>query len=105
MKSTRRNEQIWLAVGSLMIIAVVALAAGLIYTKVVLVPFVLAVFLTTVVVPVVDFQVLRCKIPQSLAILLALVLVVVFLAMFGVFLIIMPSMRLWLRRVNTARVS
>ena len=63
MESTRRNEQIWLAVGSLMIIAVVALAAGLIYTKVVLVPFVLAVFLTTVVAPVVDFQVVRCKIP------------------------------------------
>jgi AI-2 transport protein TqsA len=88
MESTRRNEQIWLAVGSLMIIAVVALACGLIYTKVVLVPFVLAVFLTTVVAPVVDFQVLRCKIPQSPAIVLALILVIVFLGVFGVFLIV-----------------
>ncbi len=87
MESTRRNEQIWLAVGSLVIIAVVALAAGLVYTKVVLVPFVLAVFLTTVVVPVVDFQVLRCKIPQSLATVLALVIVVAFLSLFGMFLI------------------
>jgi AI-2 transport protein TqsA len=87
VESTRRNEQIWLAVGSLMIIAVVALAAGLVYTKVVLVPFVLAVFLTTVVVPIVDFQVLRCKIPQSLATVLALVLVVAFLSLFGMFLI------------------
>ncbi len=87
MESTRRNEQIWLAVGSLMIIAVVALAAGLVYTKVVLVPFVLAVFLTTVVVPIVDFQVLRCKIPQSLATVLALVIVVAFLSVFGMFLI------------------
>lgn len=87
MKSRLRNEQIWLAVGSLMIIAAVALAAGLIYTKVVLVPFVLAVFLSTVVVPLVDFLVLRCKIPQSLAIVLALVLIVVFLSVFGMFLI------------------
>ena len=87
MESTRRNEQIWLAVGSLVIIAVVALASGLVYTKVVLVPFVLAVFLTTVVVPVVDFQVLRCKIPQSLATVLALVIVVAFLSVFGMFLI------------------
>jgi AI-2 transport protein TqsA len=87
VETTRRNEQIWLAVGSLVIIAVVALAAGLVYTKVVLIPFVLAVFLTTVVVPVVDFQVLRCKIPQSLALVLALVLVVVFLSVFGMFLI------------------
>jgi len=86
MKSTRRNEQIWLAVGSLMIIAVVALAAGLAYTKIVMVPFVLAVFLTTVVAPVVDFQVIRCKIPQSLALVLALILVVVFLAVLGVLL-------------------
>jgi AI-2 transport protein TqsA len=87
VKSRLRNEQIWLAVGSLMIIAAVALAAGLIYTKVVLVPFVLAVFLSTVVVPLVDFLVLRCKIPQSLAIVLALVLIVVFLSVFGMFLI------------------
>jgi AI-2 transport protein TqsA len=87
MKSTLRNEQIWLAVGSLMIIAAVALTAGLVYTKVVLVPFVLAVFLSTVVVPLVDFQVLRCKIPQSLAIVLALILIVAFLSVFCVFLI------------------
>jgi AI-2 transport protein TqsA len=87
VESTRRTEQIWLAVGSLVIIAVVALAAGLVYTKVVLVPFVLAVFLTTVVVPIVDFQVLRCKIPQSLATVLALVIVVGFLSLFGMFLI------------------
>ncbi|MGD0516641.1 MAG: AI-2E family transporter [Thermoguttaceae bacterium] len=87
MRSTLRNEQIWLAVGSLMIIAAVALAAGLVYTKVVLVPFVLAVFLSTVVVPLVDFLVLRCKIPQSLAIVLALVLIVVFLSVFCMFLI------------------
>ncbi len=87
MESTRRTEQIWLAVGSLMIMAAVALAAGLIYTRVVLVPFVLAVFLAIVVMPVVDFQVMRCKIPQSLAMVLALVLIVVFLSVFGLFLI------------------
>jgi AI-2 transport protein TqsA len=88
METTRRNEQIWLAVGSLMIIAVVALAVGLIYTKVVLVPFILAIFLTTVVAPLVDFQVVRCRIPQSLAILLALILVVVIISVLGLFLIV-----------------
>jgi AI-2 transport protein TqsA len=87
MKSTLREEQIWLVVSSLMIIAAVALAAGLIYTKVVLVPFVLAVFLTTVVSPIVDFQVLRCKIPQTPALVLALVLIVIFLCVFCIFLI------------------
>jgi AI-2 transport protein TqsA len=84
--STRRTELTWLAVGSLMIIAAVALASGLIYTRVVLVPFMLAVFLATVVIPVVDFQVLRCRIPQSLATLFALILIVAFLSLFGLFL-------------------
>jgi AI-2 transport protein TqsA len=88
MKSALREEQTWLVVGSLMIIAVVALAAGLIYTRVVLVPFVLAVFLTTVVAPVVDYQVVRCKIPPSVAIMLALVLVVLILSLLGFFLIV-----------------
>jgi AI-2 transport protein TqsA len=86
--STRRNEQIWLAVGSLMIIAAIVLAAGLVYTKVVLIPFILAVFLTTVVAPVVDFQIAYCKIPNSLAIGLALVLVVLFLSAIGMLLIV-----------------
>ena len=76
MESTRRTEQTWLTVGSLMIIAVVALAAGLIFTRVVLVPFILAVFLAMVVMPVVDFQVLRCRIPQSLATVFALLIIV-----------------------------
>jgi AI-2 transport protein TqsA len=86
-ESTRRTEQTWLTVGSLMVIATVSLAAGLIYTRVVLVPFVLAVFLAMVVMPVIDFLVLRCKMPQSLAAILALVLVVLFLALFGMFMI------------------
>ncbi|HEY4761048.1 MAG TPA: AI-2E family transporter [Thermoguttaceae bacterium] len=88
MNSTQFKEQIWLAVGSLGVLAVIALAAGLVYTKAVMIPFVLAVFLTTVVSPVVDFQVLRCKIPSSLAIVLALVLVVVFLFTLGMLLIV-----------------
>lgn len=88
MNSTLRNEQIWLVVGSLMIIAVVALAIGLVYTKVMLVPFVLAAFVTTVVSPLVDYQVVRCKIPQWLAIMLALIMVVVLLAILVLFLII-----------------
>ena len=87
MESTRRTEQTWLTVGSLIVIAVVALAAGLVYTKVVLVPFILAVFLATVVMPVVDFLVLRWKIPQALATVLALLIIVGFLALFGMFLI------------------
>jgi AI-2 transport protein TqsA len=84
--STRRNEQIWLAIGSLMILAAIALAFALVYTKAVMIPFVLAIFIATVVSPVVDFLVLRWKIPPSLAVLLALVVVVTFLGIIGLLL-------------------
>ena len=46
-----RNEQIWLVVGSLMILATVALAGALLYTRDVMIPFVLAIFITAAVAP------------------------------------------------------
>ena len=56
MKNTElRDEQIWLAVGSLMIVATVALAFALVYTRDVMVPFVLAILITVVVSPIVRF--------------------------------------------------
>jgi AI-2 transport protein TqsA len=49
MNATLRNEQIWLAVCSLMLLAAIALAAGLVYTRAVMIPFVLAVFIVTAI--------------------------------------------------------
>ena len=89
MKNTEfRNEQIWLAVGSLMILATVALAAALVYTRDVMIPFVLAIFITAVVAPLVDFQVRRWRLPTWLAVLTTLLLVLVLLALIGVVLIV-----------------
>jgi AI-2 transport protein TqsA len=83
-----RNEQIWLAVGSLMIIATVALAAGLIYTRDVMIPFVLAIFITAAVAPLVDIQVSRWRLPGWLAVLTTAVLVLSMLALMCVVLIV-----------------
>ncbi len=83
MNANLRNEQVWLAVGSLMILATVALAGALVYTRDVMVPFVLALFITSVVSPVVDFQVTRWRIPHWLAILTTLILVLAMLALLG----------------------
>jgi AI-2 transport protein TqsA len=91
MPSPLGNEQKWLTVGSLMVIATVALAVALKYTEVVMVPFVLAIFLTTVVTPAVDFLVIRWKTPQSLALVLALILVVLYLCAVGLLLIVAVS--------------
>ncbi len=83
-----RNEQVWLAVGSLMILAVVALAGALVFTRDVMIPFVLAIFIATVVSPVVDFQVVRWRMPSWIAITSTLLLVLAIMALLGVVLIV-----------------
>jgi AI-2 transport protein TqsA len=83
-----RNEQIWLAVCSLMILAAVALATGLVYTRGVMIPFVLAVFIVTVVSPLVDFLVARWKFPRSIAISVAMLAVLAVLAVLGLMLVV-----------------
>lgn len=88
MNANVRNEQVWLAVGSLMVLATVALAAALSYTRGIMIPFVLAIFITTAVSPVVDFQVVRWSVPRVIAILIALILVLAILALMGVVLIV-----------------
>lgn len=83
-----RDEQIWLAVGSLAVLAIVAAGAALLYTQAVMVPFVLAIFIATVVSPVVDFQVTRLRVPQSLAVLDTLLLVLAILVVLGLLAIV-----------------
>ena len=89
MKSDElRSEQTWLAVGSLMIIATVALAFALVYTRDVMVPFVLAILVTVVVAPIFDFQVVRWHAPRWIAVLTTLMLVLALLALLGYILIV-----------------
>lgn len=83
-----RNEQIWLVVGSLMILATVALAAALVYTRDVIIPFVLAIFITAVVAPLVDFQVKRWRLPGWLSVLTTLLLVLALVVLAVVVLIV-----------------
>ncbi len=58
-----------------MILAAVAASVALYFTKDVMVPFVLAIFITSLVAPVVDYQVVKLRIPQSVAVVVTLVLV------------------------------
>jgi AI-2 transport protein TqsA len=89
LKNTElRNEQIWLAVGSLMIVAAVALATALIYTRDVTIPFVLAIFITAAVAPLVDVQVARWNLPNWFAVLTTIVVVLAALVLLGVVLIL-----------------
>lgn len=89
MRNTEvRNEQIWLVTGSLMILATVALAGALVYTRDVMIPFVLAIFVTAAVAPVVDFQITRWHFPNWLAVFITLLLVLALLTLTGVMLIV-----------------
>src|ERR1044072_4617662 len=76
-----RNEQVWLAVGSLMILATVALAFALAYTRDVMIPFVLAIFITTVVAPFFDYQVTRLRVPRWVAVVTTLLVVAVLMSL------------------------
>jgi len=80
------REQNWLNTVSLGVIAVVALAAALIYTRVVMIPFVVALFIVALVSPVEDFQVKWLRLPRFIAILITLIVVMAVLGL--VFLLI-----------------
>lgn len=88
LNTNLRNEQVWLAVGSLTILATVALAVALIYTRGVMIPFVLAIFITTIVSPVVDFEVARLRFPRPLAIFVALLFALAILVVLGAVLMV-----------------
>lgn len=70
-----RKEQNYLTTVSLAILAFVALAAVLVYTRAVMIPFVMALFIVAVVSPVQDFQVKRLRLPRAIAILVTLLIV------------------------------
>lgn len=80
------KERSWLNTVSLSIIAVVALASALIYTRVVMIPFVVALFIVALVSPIEDFQVKWLRLPRIIAIVVTLLVVMAITAL--VFLLI-----------------
>ena len=74
-------ENQWLVTGSLVILAAISLAMALKFTRNVMMPFVLALFIASIVSPVLDFLVIRIKLPRIVAVPLTLIVVVVFMAL------------------------
>jgi len=81
-----RKEQNYLTTVSLVILAAVALTVALIYTRAVMIPFVVALFIVALVSPVEDFQVKWLRLPRLIAIPVTLLVVVAVIV--AVFLII-----------------
>jgi AI-2 transport protein TqsA len=70
-----REENNWLITASLVVLAVVALAVALIYTRAVMIPFVVALFIVALVSPIQDFQVKRLRLPRIVAVIVTLLVV------------------------------
>jgi AI-2 transport protein TqsA len=81
----RNSENTLLITASLVTLSVVAGAFALAYTRAVMVPFVLAIFITSLVSPVLDFQILRLKFPRPLAVFVTLLIVMIFIALVSLF--------------------
>lgn len=86
-----KDEQSWLITASLLALAAVAVAVALIYTRPVMVPFVLAVFVFYLVTPLTDFLENRARAPRWLSVIVTLLVVAGFLALVG--LLITASIR------------
>ncbi len=81
----QRSEQSWLMTGSLVILAVVALAVALIYTRRIMIPFVVALFIVALVSPIEDFQVKRLRLPRFIAVIVTLLIVLFVIAVVSLF--------------------
>jgi AI-2 transport protein TqsA len=69
-----RSDYSLLTTVSIMVLAAVAIAVALIYTRPVMVPFVLAIFVSYLVSPVVDFLRVRLRLPRVAAVAIALLI-------------------------------
>jgi AI-2 transport protein TqsA len=96
-----KEEQSWLATASLIVIAAVAGAVALAYTRPVMVPLVLAVFIFYLVTPVTDLLERRIRMPRVASVALTLLLVAAFLGLLG--LLITTSVRGLLDSVDIYR--
>ncbi len=79
-------EQNQIKTFSLVIIALVSTSFALYYTKSVLVPFVLAVFLKILISPIIDFQINKLRIQKYIAMFVAIIIVILF------FILIIPPL-------------
>jgi len=81
-----QKEQNRLVVASLVAIAIVAIGVVLIYAQSILIPFVLAVFISLLISPVLDFLVLKAKFPRILAVIITIIIVLIIMTVLFLFL-------------------
>jgi AI-2 transport protein TqsA len=95
----KHDETTWLVTGSLIILATVAVALVLRYTRAIMIPFVLAIFIVQLVNPILDFQVLRLRLPRVIAWVVTFLVVIVIMVLFG--LLVVQSVQTIISRAGT----
>lgn len=80
---TPASDQSRVVAVSLVVLAAVAIAVALAYTRPVMVPFVLAIFITYLVAPLVDLLRERLRVPRVLSVLIALLITLGLLVILG----------------------
>ncbi|AQT70291.1 Transport of quorum-sensing signal protein [Anaerohalosphaera lusitana] len=70
-----RKEHFWLMTICLLILAMVAIAMVLHYTQTIMIPFVLSIFIVSLVSPLLDYQVIKLKFNRTMAVCITLLVV------------------------------
>jgi len=82
MPNKLREEQNKIMTWSQFVLAIVAVGFVLYYTRAVLIPFVLAVFVASLASPLLDFQIVRWRLPRWLAVTIAMLIVLAVIVVF-----------------------
>lgn len=83
----RRQEHTTLITASIFILAMTAVAFALYYTRPIMIPFVMAIFIVTLVSPLVDIMELKLRIPHAVAVTVTLLLVLTCIVIFFVIMV------------------
>lgn len=84
----RHEERDWLRTVSMLVLAATAGAGALYFTRSVMIPFVLALFLVIMAAPIMDWMMARFRAPRVVAAGTTMTLVLVIIALFGLMLVV-----------------
>ncbi len=83
MNSQLKQQQNWVVTASLSVLAVLAIAVALYFTREILIPFVVAIFIGSLVSPLMDIMELKWKWRHGVSVVVALVVVLIAAILFG----------------------
>ena len=84
------NENNQLVICSVLIITLVAVAIALYFTRSIMIPFILALFVRILIDPIIEFQTKKLRVHRFVAIIVAVIIIIAFFVIVFLFIIIVP---------------